>query len=252
MTKISKEKSETIPLEEKNQKAHRAFLALSKRTATWVSEEEVRVQWIKAIENSLGVELDAERNRKDANYNNVIIEFKSPGLFKGKITSPAFKKATQEQLPKYIQAAALKDGLALQEYHAIAIDGNHISFAYIDKSGVLRHQPLIPFGRNAFDLVLGLVEKGHRRAMVSENLSEDFGHSSQVGQGMTQALATALTESLTLKQTKSNKIRMLFEEWRTLYGQAADLSVQQEIDIDASLGFVLSDEFIQSNPPVSD
>ena len=36
---------------------------------------------------------DAERGKRDLSYNNVLIEFKGPGKFNGKATSPAFREA---------------------------------------------------------------------------------------------------------------------------------------------------------------
>jgi hypothetical protein len=53
-----------------------------KRAKPWSGEEEVRIAWIKAIEGATGLHLNAERGRKDASINHVIIEFKAPGFFK--------------------------------------------------------------------------------------------------------------------------------------------------------------------------
>jgi len=223
-----------------------SFSELERRMATVQGEAEVRIQWLKAIENALLIDMEAERHRKDANYNNVIIEFKDKGFFKGKEGSPSFIEA-KGQLLKYITAASARDGLPKEDYHGIALDGVHLSFAHIDASGDLCHQPLIPFGRAAFNLLLSLVSTGHRRAFVSDNLIADFGHGSRAGRFMMQALASALSNCLQSNSAKDIKVRMLFEEWRTLYGQAADLSIQQATDIDASLGFAFPDAFAQGH-----
>ena len=61
--------------------------------------------------------------------------------------------------------------------------------------------------------------------MTADNLVEDFGHEAQIGHGMMAALASELESHL--KATGNNKIKMLFEEWRTLFGQVADLSAAQ-------------------------
>lgn len=55
-----------------------------KRLTPWKGEEEVRYSWMMAIEAVTGLSLNAERGRKDSSLNHVIIEFKAPGLFKGK------------------------------------------------------------------------------------------------------------------------------------------------------------------------
>jgi hypothetical protein len=53
-----------------------------------------------------------------------------------------------------------------------------------------------------------------------------------------QELSDALADAL--NGTGNRKIKMLFEEWATLYGQAADLSIQQKKKIHGSLGFDFS------------
>ncbi len=68
------------------------FKNLKKDSHAWANEEEVRKGWLKHIENDLGITFHAERGRNDASYNQVIIEFKSKGLFKGSTASPAFKR----------------------------------------------------------------------------------------------------------------------------------------------------------------
>jgi hypothetical protein len=54
-----------------------------RRLRPWKGEEEVRAAWVSGLEAELGIIIDMERARKDSSYNNVIIEFKSPGLFNG-------------------------------------------------------------------------------------------------------------------------------------------------------------------------
>lgn len=53
-----------------------------------------------------------------------------------------------------------------------------------------------------------------------------------------QELSNALADAL--GQTGNSKIKMLFEEWATLYGQVADLSIQQRKKINGSLGFTFT------------
>jgi hypothetical protein len=55
----------------------------ARRERPWKGEEEVRAAWVSGLEAELGIIIDMERARKDSSYNNVIIEFKSPGLFNG-------------------------------------------------------------------------------------------------------------------------------------------------------------------------
>ena len=71
---------------------------LQKDRPRWANEEEVRKSWLKHIENETGIKFHAERGRNDASYNQVIIEFKDKGLFKGTTKSASFKEASETWL----------------------------------------------------------------------------------------------------------------------------------------------------------
>lgn len=206
----------------------------AKRNRPWANEEEVRVGWISAIESGLGIHFDTERARRDASYNNVIIEFKAPGLFHGSKSSPKFIEATEDRLLKYIIRESKKDTIPQDEYIGIAIDGDHICFAQV-VDGVISTQHLLPFSQDSVKLVLEAIKNNYRRAVTAVNLIEDFGQTSPEAVEVMQSFSDALAQSLS--QAGNNKIKMLFEEWRTLYGQVADLSAEQEKNIDVSLKF---------------
>lgn len=194
----------------------------------WANEEEVRISWVSHLRAELDVSVKAERGRNDAHSNNVIIEFKDKGHFHGSETSAAFKEAIFNRLDKYIIRRAAEEGLPEEDYIGIAIDGEHVCFAF-RKGGKIKHRSLIPFSEKAVDLVAQALVDAERRAVTSDNLIEDFGHGSTVGDGMMQALARELETHLL--DPKNNKIKMLFKEWRTLFGQVADLSAAQVVEI---------------------
>lgn len=207
---------------------------IDRRRPQWTNEEEVRHAWMKGLEEALQIDLDAERAKRDSSYNNVVIEFKGPGLFKGSEVSPKFIEATEGRLLKYIQRLAAEQGLDEKDYIGIAIDGDHVSFAQV-QDGKIIHQPLMPFSTVTFQMVVDALMANFRRAITSENLAEDFGHLSNTGREFMQELSNALADALS--QPGNRKIKMLFEELATLYGQAADLSIQQRKKINGSLGF---------------
>lgn len=205
-----------------------------RRRRPWHNEEEVRVAWIGALETGLGIVFDAERGRKDGSYNNVIIEFKGPGLFRGSKSSPKFKEATEERLLPYIIAAADREGRPQKEYIGIAIDGEHICFARVSDDQITTGH-LLPFSISSVGIVVAAILDSYRRAVTTDNLIEDFGHSSHAAATFMQALADALSKQLA--SGSKSKIEMLFKEWRTLYGQVADLSTEQTAEIDRALRF---------------
>ena len=220
-----------------DQNTKKGFDLINRRRKQWTNEEEVRHTWMKGLEEALQIDLDAERAKRDSSYNNVVIEFKGPGLFKGSEKSPKFIEAMEGRLLKYIPRLATEQGLDEKDYIGVAIDGEHIAFAQV-QAGNIVHQPLIPFSTISFQMVVDALRANFRRAITAENLAEDFGHASQTGREFMQVLSDALADAL--GATGNRKINMLFEEWATLYGQAADLSVQQKKKINGSLGFDFS------------
>lgn len=207
----------------------------AKRKRPWQNEEEVRLAWVAGLEAAMGIHFDAERAKKDSSYNNVIIEFKAPGFFKGSKTSAKFKEATDKRLLPYIQREAAKSGIPTEDYIGIAIDGDHVCFAQV-RATVIYSQHLVPFSEYAVALVIEAIKADTRRAITVDNLLADFGHSSINAQALMQAMADALAAELAA--IGNSKIKMLFEEWRTLYGQVADMSVLQAATINGEMGFV--------------
>lgn len=210
------------------------FANLKKDRHGWSNEEELRKGWLKHIENDLGITFHAERSRNDASYNQVIIEFKGPGFFKGSVKSAPFIEAVHDRLLKYIKARSKSEGIPEEDYIGIAIDGDHICFAFM-KDGQITHRNLLPFNKASVDLVAQACFDSKRRAVTADNLVEDFGHEAVIGNAMMASLVGQLERQLTA--AGNNKIKMLFEEWRTLFGQVADLSAAQAAEIRKHIPF---------------
>ena len=210
------------------------YETLEEKRHHWANEEEVRQGWILALSYALKIYFHAERGKKDSSYNNVVIEFKNRGLFQGRTNSPAFKQAMAERLKPYILKTAVEDGVDPSDYIGIAIDGNHIAFAQV-VDGEIEHGQLLEFSETSVALVATACQDAFRRAVSAENLVADFGPVSDCGRTLMQALGSAVSEAI--NQAENSKIKMLFEEWRALYGQVADLSVEQIRTIQNTLNF---------------
>lgn len=207
----------------------------SSREKPWQNEEEVRVAWVSAINAATGLNLHTERGRKDASHNHVIVEFKAPGLFNGKKNSPKFIEATQHRLLPYIQTESKITGIPESDFIGIAIDGEHICFAQVINSQI-QTQQLIQFSEYAVSMVIDAFISDTRKALTTENLLNDFGHGSGNAKDLMQNLADGLAGEV--NKQDNNKVKMLFEEWRTLYGQVADMSVLQAEAITNEMSFV--------------
>ena len=212
----------------------RQFKRLRQRLSGAANEEEVRLAWVQALEAALGITFDAERGKRDLSYNNVVIEFKGPGRFNGRATSPAFQEAMHERLLPYIRRTADEENIDESDYIGIALDDSHLAFAQV-VDGEITYQNLLDITERTFGMVVHACRTCHRRAITASNLIEDFGHESSRGIALMRAMAEALAAADSLRH--GNKIRMLFEEWRTLYGQVADLSREQLKDINGTLRF---------------
>ena len=197
----------------------------------------MRLAWVMALETTLDIVFDAEREKRDLSYNNVVIEFKGPEKFSGKTTSPAFQEAVHERLLPYIRRTAKKEHIDESDYIGIAIDGSHLAFAQV-VDGEITHQNLLPITGRTFGMVVEACRTCYRRAITASNLIEDFGHESSRGIALMRAMAEALADAE--GRRNSHKIRMLLEEWRTLYGQVADLSREQLKGINGTLRFARS------------
>ena len=135
------------------------------------NEEEVRLAWVRALEATLRIAFDAERGRRDLSYNNVVIEFKGPGKFNGKITSPAFQEAVHERLLPYICRTARKEHINESDYIGVAIDDSHLAFTQV-VDGEITHQNLLPITARTFGMVVEACRTCYRRAITASNLIE--------------------------------------------------------------------------------
>lgn len=210
------------------------YAKLLKESYNWANEEEVRKSWLHHMEAELKIQFHSERERNDASRNQLIIEFKDHGLFNGSIKSAAFKEAIYDRLEKYIKRRSKLEGIPEEDYIGIAIDGKHICFAFM-KKGHIFHRNLLPFNEASVNLVAQACLDAKRRAVTAENLVEDFGHKAEIGRAMMISFVTQLERQLTQKD--NNKIKLLFEEWRAMFGQVADLSKAQAAEIKKSIPF---------------
>ncbi len=211
-----------------------AFATLQERWGHYHNEEEVRTEWLIALRSATGLTLHAERGRVDTSHNNVFIEFKDAGFFKGSPDSAKFKEATRDRLLRDIRKDAADKSTDESDYIGIAIDGAHVAFAQV-RGGVIHPGPLLPADEHAFGMVVDALLGNSRRYVTAQNLIEDFGHNAKAAIGVMRILSDALAEAL--NRGAPSKIRMLFEEWKELYGQVADLSGEQKRAIDVTLRF---------------
>src|SRR5690606_23192896 len=148
--------------------------------------------------------------------------------------SAKFIEATDKRLLPYITKLAAQQGLPEADFIGIAVDGEHICFTQV-RDGAIHAGHLLPFSIQSFSLVVDACLDSIRPAVESANLIRDFGHGSPVATDVMQVFSDAL--SVALKDSKRSKIKMLYEEWKSLYGQVADLTTDQKEAINKTLNF---------------
>ena len=199
------------------------------------NESEVAQAFVKAFD-SVNIQLRSEIDKNDASYNNVIIEYKDKGFFNGSANSAKFKEAIDDRLYKYIKRKAIKEGEEQDYYIGIATDGVHIAFCSMSNDKI-EHEPLLLLNESSAERLVKTLFGESQRSLTTNNLIDDFGHNSSVGPLLMGALAKELELHFNAKD--NNKIKMLFSEWRSLFGQVAGLTKDQQNKIKTAINFTL-------------
>lgn len=198
------------------------FAQLQQRLANVANETEVRGAFCEELRAHFGITFRLERGRSDARRNRVIMEFKDKGLFKGNAASAAFLKAYSQLTKKYIPEQAGIEHLAVHDYIGVVVDGTHYAFVFFEENGSHRHTELLPLTPESLFPLLDALQNDVRRAFSAENLLEDFGAESKTARAVLPEMWTHLNVRLD-PETGSQKVRMLFQEWRKLFAQATSL-----------------------------
>ena len=215
---------------------------LNAATSKAKNEEELRFAWVRLLSDFFHINFSMEELHNDAYYAGIIFEFKDVGLFKGRITSRAFKEAIHDRLYKYITSRSKHESVTDEEYIGVATDGKHLAFAYV-KNRQIHHGQLLPVCDSSIVLLAQAIKGKWRKPVTPEQLIRDFGHNSDIGVGLMQSLSDALVTALSSAQP--NKIKMLFEEWQALYGQVADVSSSLVSDITQHIKFQINQQILK-------
>lgn len=198
------------------------------------NEAEVRDRFCREFDSHFNIPFKFERERNDARLNRTILEFKDKGLFKGNASSAKFKEAYNQLVGKYIPNLAAAEKLPLHSYIGVAIDGEHYAFVFFEENGTHRHTALVPITADSLHPLLDTLQSDVRRAFTIENLLEDFGANSEIAHAVIHELWGHLRMSLQ-DQAGSQKVKMLFQEWKRLFAQATSLGRIGRAQIDRYL-----------------
>lgn len=145
--------------------------------------------------------------RADAVYNRLVIEYEPPGSLRDRISHHHTRHAV-EQLKRYIEGLAKRERHAKDRLLGVAFDGYYYIFVryrdghwYIEAPLEVNPSSTARFLRSLFSLSSG-------RALIPENLVEDFGTQNIYSQRVASALYDAL------EGHSEDLIGKLFQQWR--------------------------------------
>ncbi len=152
--------------------------------------------------------------RADAVYNRLIIEYELPGSLRPNLSHGHTRHAIQ-QVKDYITGVVRREKHDRDRLLGVVFDGYYYIFVRYHEGHFIIELPLevTPASSERFPRALFSLSSG--RALIPENLVEDFGSQNIYSQRVTRALYNALeghTDELTAR---------LFEQWRLFFGEVA-------------------------------
>ncbi len=152
----------------------------------------------------------------DVAHGAVIIEYESPGAFGGREGTRL--RHARHQAEEYALRLHREEGRPLSEYVLVAWDGGHISFGHFEDAKSA-WDALTPFSADAaLRLLLYLRENGIPLVHATL-LAQLVGPDSSIGSQLIPLLFQAVQNAEALPGDRTSKTKLLFLEWRRLFGQ---------------------------------
>lgn len=152
--------------------------------------------------------------RADAVYNRLVIEYERPGTMRLDLDHGHTRHAVN-QVKKYITDLAKKERYDIDRLLGVAFDGKVMVFARYRDGHWYEEQPLEVNQQSVERFLRSLVSLSSGRALIPENLVEDFGAKNLRSQRIARALYHALeghTDDLTAN---------LFKQWQMFFSQVS-------------------------------
>ncbi len=152
--------------------------------------------------------------RADAVYNRLVIEYESPGSLRSDLSHSRTRHAVQ-QVQNYIVGLAKAERHDRDRLLGVAFDGHYFIFVRYHEGHWIVEEPLEVNEASCERFLRSLFSLSSGRALIPENLVEDFGSQNVLSHQVTRALYNALeghADDLTAH---------LFEQWRLFFGETA-------------------------------
>lgn len=175
---------------------------------------------IEKVARQLGVQLlfrqqyTLATGRADAVYNRFVIEYEPPGSLRSNLSHKHTQHAVQ-QVKDYIEGVSKEERHDRDRLLGVTLDGKYFIFVRYHDGHWIIEEPLAANAAATERFLRSLFSLASGRALIPENLVEDFGSQNVISQQVTRALYNALahhTDDLTSR---------LFAQWRLFFGETA-------------------------------
>ncbi|MGQ9823285.1 MAG: N-6 DNA methylase, partial [Thermogutta sp.] len=154
--------------------------------------------------------------RADATYNRMVIEYEAPGRLRDNVNHSATAHAIQ-QAKDYVEGVARQERQHIHRLIGVVIDGCY--FIYVRKvEGHWTDPEVEPVNEQSVARFLRLlVSLTSGKALLPDNLVQDFGSNTIYAQRIASSLYRALCRMLDDGQV--DIVDKLFEQWKTFFGE---------------------------------
>ncbi|MBX3364037.1 MAG: N-6 DNA methylase [Phycisphaeraceae bacterium] len=154
--------------------------------------------------------------RADATYNRLVIEYEAPGRLRDNCDHGATAHAIQ-QAKDYVEGVARAERQQIHRLIGVVIDGCY--FIYVRKvDGHWTDPEVEPVNDQSVARFLRLlVSLTSGKALLPENLLQDFGSNTIYAQRIASSLYQSLAR--TLDDDQVDLVDKLFEQWQTFFGE---------------------------------
>jgi hypothetical protein len=152
--------------------------------------------------------------RADAVYNRFVIEYEPPGSLRNSLNHKHTDHAVQ-QVKDYIVGLASAERHDRDRLLGVAFDGHYFIFVRYHDGHWVVEQPLETNAASCERFLRSLFSLSSGRALIPENLVEDFGSQNYLSRQVTRALYNALATH------SSGLTARLFQQWKLFFGETA-------------------------------
>jgi hypothetical protein len=178
---------------------------------------------LEKLAEQLGIELTTRQEytmasgRADAVYNRLVIEYEPPASLRPSLSHAHTQHAVQ-QVKDYIEGLAQAERRGRDRLLGLVFDGSYFIFVRYHADHFLVEEPLPVTPASTERFLRSLFSLSSGRALIPENLVEDFGSQNSDTQEVTRALYNALAG---YTDDSTSLTARLYAQWRLFFGEVA-------------------------------